>query len=66
MRPLAHSFVTPNMVTLGELARLSGRSSRFGHALDRVVSAASYVVAFAGMGIGMGDGRGLANDPPRR
>ncbi len=40
----------------GELARLSGKTSRFGHYYDRVCAATSYVLGFVGMGIGLRHG----------
>ena len=36
----------------GELARLSGRSSRLGHRLDYLVGAANYTMLFIGLGVG--------------
>ena len=38
----------------GELARMSGRSSRFGHYFDLVAGGLVLVLLFAGMGIGLG------------
>ncbi|MBM3486511.1 MAG: CDP-alcohol phosphatidyltransferase family protein [Alphaproteobacteria bacterium] len=38
----------------GELARLTGRTSRFGHYFDHAVSLANYVSNFVGIGIGLG------------
>lgn len=40
----------------GELARLTGRTSRFGHFFDHAVSLANYVSNFVGIGIGLGAG----------
>lgn len=39
----------------GELARLSGKSSRFGHVFDRSVAAANHTLIFVGIGWGQGD-----------
>lgn len=40
----------------GELARLTGRTTAFGHYYDRATSAVTYVAVFLGMGLGLGDG----------
>ena len=40
----------------GELARLTGKSSRFGYYFDYVVGGLSYAALFAGIGIGLADG----------
>ncbi len=40
----------------GELARLAGKTSRFGHYYDRVCAATSYVTGFIGMGLGLRHG----------
>lgn len=40
----------------GELARLTGRSSRFGHYYDHVGAATSYVAMFLGVGAGLRGG----------
>ncbi len=40
----------------GELARLTGKSSRFGYYFDYVTGAISYTALFAGMGIGLSGG----------
>lgn len=40
----------------GELARMAGKTSRFGHYYDRVCAATSYVTGFIGMGVGLRDG----------
>ncbi len=37
----------------GELARLSGKSSRWGHVFDRVASAVTTTLVFVGMGLGL-------------
>lgn len=42
----------------GELARLTGRSSRFGHHLDYLAGAASYTMMYLGAGIGLSQGQG--------
>jgi phosphatidylglycerophosphate synthase len=39
----------------GELARLSGKSSRFGHIFDRGVAAANHTLIFVGIGWGQGE-----------
>ena len=87
VRPLAHTPITPNMMTTiglafgvsaavllafgergwagllfvlalfwdhtdGELARQTGKTSRFGHHYDHAVSFATYFLAFLGTGIG--------------
>jgi CDP-alcohol phosphatidyltransferase len=44
----------------GELARLTGRTSEFGHKLDYIVGSANYTMLFTGIGIGLGGG--LANE----
>lgn len=38
----------------GELARLTRRTSRFGHFFDHAVALTTYVTAFVGIGIGLG------------
>jgi phosphatidylglycerophosphate synthase len=38
----------------GELARLTRRTSRFGHFFDHAVALATYVTAFVGIGVGLG------------
>ena len=91
MKPLAHTPVTPNQITVltiiiawtgawllstgdsddanlgaglfvlarfldhfdGELARLTGRSSRLGYYLDYLAGALSYAAMFAGIGLGL-------------
>ena len=40
----------------GELARMTGRVSRFGHHLDYVVGAANYTLLFVGLGLGLSRG----------
>jgi len=40
----------------GELARQSGRASRFGYYLDYVTGAANYTLLFLGLGIGLSHG----------
>ena len=40
----------------GELARLAGKTSRFGHYYDHVVSGITYTAGFIGIGIGMSGG----------
>lgn len=40
----------------GELARLAGKTSRFGHYYDHVVSGITYTAGFVGIGIGMSHG----------
>lgn len=40
----------------GELARMSGKTSEFGHYYDRICAATSYVSGFIGMGVGLSDG----------
>jgi archaetidylinositol phosphate synthase len=45
--------------TDGELARLSGKSSRLGHLYDLASDAAVTVLLFVAMGAGLGAGRGL-------
>ncbi len=40
----------------GELARLTGRKSRFGYYFDYVAGALSYTALFAGMGLGLAAG----------
>ncbi len=40
----------------GELARMAGKTSRFGHYYDRICAATSYVTGFIGMGVGLRDG----------
>ncbi len=45
--------------TDGELARLTGKTSRFGHHFDYVAGAANYTALFIGLGIGL-DGSWLA------
>ena len=40
----------------GELARLTGTSSRFGYYFDYVAGAISYAALFAGMGVGLSGG----------
>ncbi len=40
----------------GELARLTGKSSRFGYYFDYVTGAVSYAALFAGIGIGLAGG----------
>lgn len=40
----------------GELARLSGKTSRFGHYLDLVCGALSYTALFVGIGLGLAQG----------
>ncbi len=42
--------------TDGELARLTGRSSRFGHHFDYVAGAANYTRMYLGAGIGLSQG----------
>jgi phosphatidylglycerophosphate synthase len=46
----------------GELARLSGRISRFGHVYDLVSDAAVTILLFVAIGIGLGTGSGLQYD----
>ena len=41
----------------GELARMTGTTSRFGHYYDAVASGVSYVGMFVGVGVGLSDGR---------
>ncbi len=98
VRPLAHTPVTPNHITVltlvlglgaawlfatgdaaaanwgagifvlarfldhfdGELARLTGKTSRLGYYLDYISGGLSYGALFAGMGIGLAGG-GLGN-----
>lgn len=40
----------------GELARLTGRTSSFGHYYDRATAATVYTASFAAMGVGQRDG----------
>jgi phosphatidylglycerophosphate synthase len=40
----------------GELARMAGKTSRFGHYYDRACAATSYVSGFIGMGVGLRGG----------
>lgn len=40
----------------GELARLAGKTSRFGHYYDHAVSGITYTAGFIGIGIGMSHG----------
>ena len=40
----------------GELARITGKSSRFGYYFDYVTGGVSYAALFAGIGIGLADG----------
>jgi phosphatidylglycerophosphate synthase len=40
----------------GELARASGKTSRFGHAFDRIVAGVNHTVIFIGIGIGQVQG----------
>ena len=40
----------------GELARLTGQTSRFGYYFDYVTGAASYAALFAGIGVGLSNG----------
>jgi phosphatidylglycerophosphate synthase len=40
----------------GELARMTGRVSRFGHHLDYAVGAANYTLLFVGLGLGLSRG----------
>jgi len=40
----------------GELARATGRTSRFGHLYDNVVGGINYFALFFGMGLGLADG----------
>ncbi len=42
--------------TDGELARLSGKTSRFGHRYDFIVGGLNYTMLFIGIGIGLTDG----------
>jgi len=42
----------------GELARMAGKTSRFGHYFDRVVASINYTAVFLGMGLGSGTGWG--------
>jgi phosphatidylglycerophosphate synthase len=42
--------------TDGELARVSGKSSRFGHYYDLISDALAYILLFAGIGIGQRHG----------
>ncbi len=50
--------------TDGELARLSGRTSRFGHVYDLVSDAAVTILLFVAIGIGVGARPGLQFDVP--
>ena len=43
----------------GELARLTGKSSRFGYYFDYVTGGMSYAALFAGVGIGLGGELGI-------
>lgn len=59
-------FVLSNFVdhTDGELARLSGKTSRFGHIYDIACDAVVHVLLFVAIGIGLRDGiLGLAGLP---
>jgi phosphatidylglycerophosphate synthase len=40
----------------GEVARMTGRTSRFGHYYDHIAAATSYVVMFLGVGVGLRGG----------
>ncbi len=40
----------------GEVARMTGRTSRFGHYYDHVAAATSYVAMFLGVGVGLRGG----------
>ncbi|MHA1538343.1 MAG: CDP-alcohol phosphatidyltransferase family protein [Alphaproteobacteria bacterium] len=40
----------------GELARMTGRTSEFGHKLDYLIGSANYTMLFAGIGWGLGGG----------
>ena len=42
--------------TDGELARMTGKTSRFGHYLDLVCAAITYTALFAGIGLGLAQG----------
>ncbi len=42
--------------TDGELARMTGKTSEFGHRLDYIVGSANYTLLFAGLGIGLAAG----------
>ena len=42
--------------TDGELARLAGKTSAFGHRFDSIVNAANYTMLFIGIGIGLSAG----------
>jgi len=48
----------------GELARLSGRISRFGHVYDLVSDAAVTILLFVAIGVGLGAGSGLQYQLP--
>jgi phosphatidylglycerophosphate synthase len=50
--------------TDGELARLSGRTSRFGHVYDLVSDAAVTILLFVAIGVGLGAGSGLQYELP--
>ena len=40
----------------GELARMTGRTSEFGHKLDYIIGSANYTLLFIGIGLGLGSG----------
>ncbi len=40
----------------GELARMTGRTSAFGHTLDFIIGSANYTMLFIGIGWGLGSG----------
>jgi len=46
----------------GELARLTGKTSKFGHYLDHVVGVLIYIALFAGCGYGLGGESGPLGD----
>lgn len=50
--------------TDGELARISGKSSRFGHVYDLASDAVVTILLFVAMGAGVGVKRGLVLDVP--
>jgi phosphatidylglycerophosphate synthase len=41
--------------TDGELARMTGKTSRFGHYFDHIAAVTNYVALFIGIGIGLGE-----------
>lgn len=49
--------------TDGELARLAGKTSKFGHDFDFVVGGINYTLLFIGIGVGLGDDLGAAWPP---